>query len=92
MTDEAVSAWRPAVRPDLRTQTVDGEAILLDRANERVHQLDGVGAFILGCCDGTRTQDDIVAKVVDSYEVAPETAAADASDLLARMKTLGILI
>ena len=40
------------VQPDLKTQIVDGEAVLLDRANERVHQLDGVGAFILGCCVG----------------------------------------
>jgi len=90
--DEARSAWRPMVQPDLKTQIVDGEAVLLDRANERVHQLDGVGTFILECCDGTMTQDDIVAKVVNWYEVANETAAADAADLLARMKTLGILV
>ena len=38
------------------------------------------------------TQDDIVAKVVNWYEVGNETAAADAGDLLARMKTLGILV
>lgn len=83
--------WRPAMRRDLVTQTVGEEVILLDRDNERVHQLNDVGAFILSCCDGTRTRDAIVAEVVRRFDVSHAVAAADVGDLLSRMRALEIV-
>ena len=73
-------------------QVVDNEAILLDRANERVHQLNSVATFILQCCDGQRTEDDIAREVLDRYDVQHETAGTDATALLAQMRTLAILV
>ena len=73
-------------------QVVDDEAILLDRDNERVHQLNRVATFILECCDGQRTEDDIAREVLDCYDVPAETAGTDATTLLARMRTLAILV
>ena len=86
------SAWRPKINLDLRMQIVDDEAIILDKTNERVHQLNQIAAFILHRCDGIRTENDIVATVVEHYEVPEETARADTLELLERMKILSILV
>lgn len=83
--------WRPRLKSGLKLQVIDGEAIILDRGNERVHQLNEVGTFILERCDGTRTRDDLVTAVVAGYEVSEAEAAADTAGLLTRMKALDIL-
>jgi methyltransferase-like protein len=83
--------WMPELRQNLRTQRTDGEAVLLDMANERVHQLNEVGTFILDRCDGTRTVDDIGAAVAEHYEVSENVATRDTAELLERMKALGIV-
>ncbi len=73
-------------------QIVDDEAILLDRANERVHQLNGVATFILQCCDGERTEDEIARDVLNRYDVPDETGGTETTALLAQMRTLAILV
>ena len=84
--------WRPGLNPDLKMQIVDDEAILLDRANERVHQLNGVATFILQCCDGERTESEIVQEVLSRYDVDTEVAQSDATALLAQLRVLAILV
>lgn len=71
---------------------IEGEAIVLDRANERIHQVNEVGAFILECCDGTRTEDEIVDALLDRYDVARSRAAADTAELLARLRALDVFL
>jgi len=86
------SAWRPKINPDLKMQVMDDEAILLDKTNERVHQLNEMAAFILHRCDGIRSEHDIVATVVEHYEVSEGTARSHTLELLDRMKVLSILV
>ena len=71
---------------------IEGEAVVLDRANERIHQLNEVGTFILERCDGTRTEADIVTALLERYDVTEAQAAADTSELLVQMRTLDILL
>ncbi len=84
--------WKPKINPDLKMQIMDDEAILLDKTNERVHQLNEIAAFILHRCDGIRSESDIVATVVKRYDVSEDTARADGLELLERMKVLAILV
>lgn len=84
-------AWRPFLNAGVKVREVAGEAILLDRQNRHVHQLDSVGTRILGLCDGTRTVRDIVDVLLREFEVEPDQAIADVSNLVARMKALGLL-
>jgi methyltransferase-like protein len=83
--------WMPTLRQGLRTQSIGDESVLLDMANERVHQLNEVGTFILDRCDGRRTVNDIVQAVIEHYDVAEHVATRDATELLGRMKVLGIV-
>jgi hypothetical protein len=80
------------MRAGLTVQVIDGEALVLDRANERIHQLNESGTFILEACDGSRTPAEIVRELVARYEVDEAQATADAADLLERMKALDVLL
>jgi hypothetical protein len=84
--------WRPQLDPRLRMEVIEGEAVLLDRTHERVHHLNEVGTFILRCCTGHKTEDEIVAAVVERFDVDGTIAEVDATDLIAQMRDLDILI
>ena len=84
--------WRPKQSPDLWLKVLDDEAIILDRSNDRVHQLNAVATFMLQCCDGKRSQGDLVAEVVKRYSVDEQTAYRDASELLTSLRHLGIVV
>lgn len=84
-------AWRPFLNAGVKVRQVAGEAILLDRQNRHVHQLDPVGTRILGLCDGTRAVRDIVDVLLREFDVEQDQLTADVSELLDRMKALGLL-
>lgn len=92
MSDHQSPDWRPRKSPDLWLKILDDEAIILDRSTDRVHQLNEVATFMLECCDGTRSQDDIVVAVVKRYSVDKQTATRDASELLTSLRQLGIVV
>ena len=83
--------WIPVVEPGIRVTVLDEEAVLFDGRNERVHQLDTVGTRMLEACDGERSVDEIVAWLLDRYDVEESRLRADLLELLARLKTLGVV-
>ena len=85
-------AWSPRLNPDVKLTVIDDEAVLFDRENERVHQLDAVGTSMLLACDGARSVDDIVTLLIERYDVEESRLHADTADLLARLRALGILV
>ncbi len=84
--------WQPSLAAGIKVQKVEDEAILLDAENQRVHQLDNVGARILECCNGRRSVDDIIRHMLQKYDVSDDVLANDVTTLLGRMKALKILI
>ena len=89
---EPEPAWRPQLNPDLKIQVVDGEAIVLDRNNQRVHQLNETATFIIQRCDGTKSIDQLVAALLDHYDVPADVARGNATETLSKMRVLGILL
>ena len=75
----------PRLHPQAAYQIVDGQAIVVLADSGQVTILNELGAFIWQLCDGEHTLDQIVAEIVDEYEVQPETAAQDASEFLDSM-------
>ncbi|TDB78906.1 pyrroloquinoline quinone biosynthesis peptide chaperone PqqD [Actinomadura sp. KC216] len=63
--------WRPALDTSivLRHDRVRGADLLL--MPERAVRLSGTGGRILRLCDGSRTVDDIVAELGESFPDAP---------------------
>lgn len=84
--------WRPTLHPQVAMEVIEGESIVLDRTHQRVHHLNEVATFIVGCCTGHRTEAEIVAAVVDRFEVDDAVARSDTRDLLARLRDLDILV
>ena len=84
--------WKPALDPGIKLQLLDGEAVLLDRANQRVHQLDAVGTRMLQLCNGQRSIAEIVELLLACYEVDEQRLQNDTSKFLTRLRTLNVLI
>lgn len=53
--------------------------------------LNEVGAFIWDVLPDAETEETIVKKVLDEYDVSPETAEADTSDFLNKLREMEIL-
>ena len=83
--------WKPRLSHGIKAQTVGNELILLDKDSRRVHQLDRVGARILACCDGASSVDGIVEQLLQEFDVSEKQLLKDVSELLERMRVLGIL-
>ena len=48
-------AFVPARSPAVHTVEIDGEAVLLDQAAERLHHLNATAALVWACLDGRST-------------------------------------
>ena len=81
----------PARRGDVHARQIDGELVILDSRNERMHSLNAVAAFIFEQIDGRRTEAEIWCEVVASFEVSPDVAERDTLQCLAQLRELGLV-
>jgi len=81
----------PRARPDLTARAVDGEAVLLDRANGRVHQFNRTASFVWSRLDGQTSPQDVAAAMAAAFDVDAETASRDVEALVERLRTLQLL-
>ena len=68
------------------TEVVDGEAVILDEAGNRLHHLNPTATVAWTCFDGTGTVTDIAADLADEFGADP---AATLTDVLALARELG---
>ena len=78
-------------RPDVRTQVVDGETVLLDEREGHIHQLNHAASFIWHKCDGKKSVDDIIHLMTQEFDVQEEAAAVDVGDTIDRLRGLRLL-
>jgi hypothetical protein len=78
-------------RRDLGCRLVDGEAIILDKAAGRVHQLNATASYIWSECM-ERSAADIAAHLAARFEVARDTVLADVLDTVSKFEQLGLLV
>jgi hypothetical protein len=65
--------------------------VVLDRKADLVHQFNRTAAFIWQRCEGQATRQDIVAQLVEAFEVDPDAAAASVTVALRQFQELGLL-
>jgi hypothetical protein len=73
-------------RSDLRVRMVDGEAVLLDRSRNRIHQLNETARFIFSKIDGERSYEDVVELVRAEFDVDAEVAERDVRAFLGLLR------
>jgi hypothetical protein len=81
----------PRRRSDLSIRAVEGEMIVLDRAANQVHQLNGTASFIWHWCDGQHAARDIANKLASSFDIDLDTARDAVIASLRRFEELGLL-
>jgi hypothetical protein len=82
----------PSQRADLVARHVDGEALILDRAAERVHQLNATAAYIWDRCNGASSIEDVAARFAGDFGIETGVARADVLKTVADLQKLGLLV
>lgn len=73
------------------TRRVDDEYVILEVTSGRYFSLEEVGALIWEQLENERTTDELIDAVVSAYDVDPERAAADVTDLIADLVDSGLV-
>ena len=74
------------------TGAIDGELMALDPARGEVYGLDPTGTAIWNAIgDGIRV-DDLIASLVERFDVAPERCEAETLAFLAELRDAGMLV
>ena len=67
----------PRANPDFTVRNVGEEVIFISSKGDMLHTLDPVGAFIWKHIDGERSIEDILAILLESYDVVVSAAERD---------------
>ena len=84
------------IKKEMVLRTIADENILVPGA-DAVLDLNGLfiltetGAFIWKMLPAVKTEDEIVAKMLEEYDVDKDTAEKDVSEFLGRLRTYGII-
>ncbi len=82
---------RPKRRSDLNYRTIDGETVILNRKDGRLHQLNPTASFIWDCCDGNSNIAAIIDRLASAYEVDYSTARQDVEKALSKLQNSNLL-
>lgn len=77
--------------PELTTQSVDDEVLILDLNKDNIHQLNPTARFIWSKCDGSHSENDLAKMLVEQYKIDIDTAANDVSRVLKELQTLALI-
>ena len=79
------------VKKGLISQTVDGELLILNREQEKIHQLNPIASFIWQRLDGQVSIDQIVTAITERYDVKEEVAKRDLESLVNELSDLKLI-
>jgi hypothetical protein len=71
---------------------VDGELVVLSPDDLRYHSLNESAAAIWELLDAPSSTDDLVAALVESFDVAPDVCRHDVDACLAELTELGLVV
>ena len=89
MTIVLVAMTHP--RPELSGRIVDGEVVVLDHQNERIHQLNATASFVWTRLGGTVDLPAIAAELTQHFEVAEERALVDVQRIVQEFMELELV-
>ncbi|RLA93840.1 MAG: hypothetical protein DRG25_03755, partial [Deltaproteobacteria bacterium] len=73
------------------THTLDNELAILDEKSGAIHILNPIGAEIYNLLDGSHSFDDLVAHILENYEVDEERVRVDVLNVLRKLRELGLI-
>jgi Coenzyme PQQ synthesis protein D (PqqD) len=81
----------PAHAQSVHTVEVDGEAVLLDERDGRLHLLNPSAALVWACFDGESSIGEIVDDISDELDVPRDLVLADTLSVSRRLADEGLL-
>ena len=81
----------PIHHPRTASRLFSGEAVVITPAENTVRMFNPVGSRIWELMDGQQTVDQIVATLVDQFDVAPERAQRTVLDFFAVLEEKGLV-
>jgi hypothetical protein len=76
----------PRANPELTVRDIGDETIILSEKGDMLHTLNAVAAFLWRHIDGEKTVRQILAALLQEYEVSEEAAKADLLRLLEELQ------
>jgi hypothetical protein len=81
----------PEPSPAVFTLVIDGEAVLLDEVDERLHHLNAPAALVWVCLDGHAAVGDLVTELSEELGVPRGTVLTDTLGVLRELGAQGLL-
>lgn len=80
------------LRPsDILSREIGDEIVVLDMRSSKYLTVTGAGTRLFGLLGEERTTQELVAIVLDEYEVSPTIAERDVAAFLADMRAAGLI-
>lgn len=86
-----MTAAYPVRSSAVAARMLGDEMMIMSAVDSSLFTLNDVASFIWEAADGKTSLDEIVARLCDEFEVAPEVARADAEKLVTDLAAAGIL-
>jgi hypothetical protein len=78
-------------REGLTARSVDGEFLVVDRDGRQVHYLNATAGYVWSLLEKGASVEDVVARVVEHFEVERSTATREVESLIERLETLNLV-
>ena len=91
MTKTSADKAHARTREDLAEMAMDDGLVILDKRNDKVHQLNSVAREVWDWTRQGLGPDEIRDQLVSRYEITPDTAMRDVQDVLEQFLKLNLL-
>jgi hypothetical protein len=78
--------------PALAWREMGAEIVIISSEDSRIHELNETASVVWKHADGTRTVDELAAKLASEFDVEFEAARADVAELLAALGEKRLLL
>ena len=75
----------------LASRKVDNDLLIVDRNNDKIHQLNSSAAFIWSLCDGNHSVEDIVMKTFAKFDIDEDQIRKDVNSTLENLVELNLI-
>lgn len=82
---------RPLRNPKLAWREIGGEIIIISSDDNQVHELNATASLVWKQADGTKTREEIAARLAEEFDVEFNAAQADVHELMATLERKNLL-
>lgn len=91
ITSSLSPQFAPARGAAVYTVEIEGEAVILDESNDRLHLLNPSAALVWAIIDGDATVDELASELAADFAVTPDAALVDVLGIVGRLSDEGLL-